>query len=145
MCCHRRWRPGWRSPGQWADEPAYLVGNALQRASGTIDLALGAAAVVALAVVLLAVRRQSGRLAVRAEAAYPGPLERAGRGGPDPAPAQSMTAGGDAGTSPAASAVESTPGSDKRCCHALDTQAVLARRGPAGLAEAERARRLRPW
>ena len=54
---------------------AYLAGNALQRASGTIDLALGIAAVIAIAAVLLLVRRQTGKLAVRAEAAYPGPLE----------------------------------------------------------------------
>jgi membrane protein DedA with SNARE-associated domain len=54
---------------------SYLAGTALQRASGTIDLVLGGAAVVAIAAVLLLVRRQTGRLAVRAEAAYPGPLE----------------------------------------------------------------------
>jgi membrane protein DedA with SNARE-associated domain len=54
---------------------SYLAGSALQRASGTIDLILGAAAVAAIAAVLLALRHQAGRLAVRAEAAYPGPLE----------------------------------------------------------------------
>ncbi len=54
---------------------AYLAGDALQRASGTIDLALGIAAVVAIAAVLVVVRRQTGKLTVRAEAAYPGPLE----------------------------------------------------------------------
>jgi membrane protein DedA with SNARE-associated domain len=54
---------------------SYLAGSALQRASGTIDLVLGGAAAVAIAAVLLLVRRQSGRLAVRAEAADPGPLE----------------------------------------------------------------------
>jgi membrane protein DedA with SNARE-associated domain len=54
---------------------AYLAGNALQRASGTIDLVLGAAAILAIAAVLLVIRRQTGKLALRAEAAYPGPLE----------------------------------------------------------------------
>jgi membrane protein DedA with SNARE-associated domain len=53
---------------------AYLAGTALQRASGTISWALLGAAVVAVAAVLVASRRQIGRLAVRAEAAYPGPL-----------------------------------------------------------------------
>jgi membrane protein DedA with SNARE-associated domain len=54
---------------------AYLAGSALQRASGTIDLILGAAAVAAIAAVPLVLRHQTGRLAVRAEAAYPGPLK----------------------------------------------------------------------
>jgi membrane protein DedA with SNARE-associated domain len=54
---------------------AYLAGQALQRASGTIDLILGGAAVVGIIAVLLVVRRQAGRLADRAEAAYPGPLD----------------------------------------------------------------------
>jgi membrane protein DedA with SNARE-associated domain len=53
---------------------AYLAGNALQRASGTITWALAGAAVVAIAAGIVLVRRQAGRLAVRAEAAYPGPL-----------------------------------------------------------------------
>ena len=54
---------------------AYLAGSALQRASGTITWVLAGAAVVTIIAVLLLVRRQTGRLAVRAEAAYPGPLE----------------------------------------------------------------------
>jgi membrane protein DedA with SNARE-associated domain len=54
---------------------AYLAGNALQQASGTITLILGGAAAAAIVVVLLLVRRQTGRLAARAGAAYPGPLE----------------------------------------------------------------------
>jgi membrane protein DedA with SNARE-associated domain len=54
---------------------SYLAGSALQRASGTIAWVLGGAAFVAIAAVLLLARRQTGRLAVRAEAAYPGPLE----------------------------------------------------------------------
>jgi hypothetical protein len=36
---------------------------------------LGGAAVVAIVVVLVLLRHQTGRLAARAEAAYPGPLE----------------------------------------------------------------------
>jgi len=54
---------------------AYLAGNALQRASGTITWVLAGAAALAIAAALLLVRRQTGRIAVRAEAAYPGPLE----------------------------------------------------------------------
>jgi membrane protein DedA with SNARE-associated domain len=54
---------------------AYLAGNAVQRASGTITWVLAGTAVLAIAAVLLLVRRQTGRLAGRAEAAYPGPLE----------------------------------------------------------------------
>ncbi len=54
---------------------SYLAGNALRQVSGIIDWVLVGAAVVAIAAVLLLVRRQTGRLAVRAEAAYPGPLE----------------------------------------------------------------------
>jgi membrane protein DedA with SNARE-associated domain len=54
---------------------AYLAGNWLQRASGTIDWILAGAAVAAIAVAWLLVRRQAGRLGERAEQAYPGPLE----------------------------------------------------------------------
>ena len=54
---------------------AYLAGNALQNASGIIDWVLIGAAVVAIVAALLAVRRQTDRLAARAEAAYPGPLQ----------------------------------------------------------------------
>jgi membrane protein DedA with SNARE-associated domain len=54
---------------------AYLAGNALQRASGTITWVLAGAAVAAIVAVLLLLRHQTGRLAARAEAAYPGPLE----------------------------------------------------------------------
>jgi membrane protein DedA with SNARE-associated domain len=54
---------------------AYVAGNTLRRASGTINLALGAAAVVAIGLALLVVRRQTGRLTALAEEAYPGPLE----------------------------------------------------------------------
>jgi membrane protein DedA with SNARE-associated domain len=53
---------------------AYGAGNAFSKASGTINLALGAAAVVVAGVAILLVRRQAARLAQRAEAAYPGPI-----------------------------------------------------------------------
>jgi membrane protein DedA with SNARE-associated domain len=54
---------------------AYMAGRALQRASGTISLILGAVAVVAIVAVILVIRRQTDRLAAKAEAAYPGPLD----------------------------------------------------------------------
>jgi len=54
---------------------AYLAGNALQQVSGIIDWVLLGAAMVAIVAALLAVRRQTDKLAVRAEAAYPGPLQ----------------------------------------------------------------------
>jgi membrane protein DedA with SNARE-associated domain len=54
---------------------SYLAGNAVQRVSGTISWVLAGTAVAAIVAVLLLVRRQTGRLAARAEAAYPGPLE----------------------------------------------------------------------
>jgi membrane protein DedA with SNARE-associated domain len=54
---------------------AYLAGNWLHRTSGTIDWILAGVAVVAIVLVVLLVRRQAGRLADRAEQAYPGPLD----------------------------------------------------------------------
>jgi membrane protein DedA with SNARE-associated domain len=54
---------------------AYLAGNALQRASHTIDLIIVGVAVVAVAGVILLVRRQIAKLGLLAETAYPGPLE----------------------------------------------------------------------
>jgi membrane protein DedA with SNARE-associated domain len=54
---------------------AYLAGNALQRVSGMISWALLGAAAAAVVTALVLSRRQIGRLAVRAEAAYPGPLQ----------------------------------------------------------------------
>jgi membrane protein DedA with SNARE-associated domain len=54
---------------------SYLAGNALQRASGWINLVLGAAGVLAVVAALLLLRRQMARLGARAEAAYPGSLE----------------------------------------------------------------------
>jgi membrane protein DedA with SNARE-associated domain len=62
----------WAAIYTWA---AYLAGHALQRASSTIAWVLGGAAVLVISAVLLVIRRQTGRLADRAEAAYPGPLE----------------------------------------------------------------------
>jgi membrane protein DedA with SNARE-associated domain len=59
---------------------SYLAGNWLERASGTIDWILGGAAVAAIVVVWLLVRRQASQLAERAEAAYPGPLDSRPRG-----------------------------------------------------------------
>jgi membrane protein DedA with SNARE-associated domain len=54
---------------------AYLAGNALQRASSTISWILGGATIVAILAGILVLRRQTDKLAARAEAAYPGPLE----------------------------------------------------------------------
>jgi membrane protein DedA with SNARE-associated domain len=54
---------------------AYLAGNALQSASRTIDLVIVAAAVMAIVFVVLLIRRQTDKLGVAAEAAYPEPLE----------------------------------------------------------------------
>jgi len=53
---------------------AYLAGDTLRHLSGTIDLALGGAAALTIAALLLILRQQADRLALRAEAAYPGPL-----------------------------------------------------------------------
>jgi membrane protein DedA with SNARE-associated domain len=61
---------------------AYVAGNTLRQVSGTINLALGAAAVVAICIALLLVRRQMGRLTALAEDTYPGPLEDQARSGP---------------------------------------------------------------
>jgi membrane protein DedA with SNARE-associated domain len=54
---------------------AYLAGNALQRASHTIDLIIVGVAVLAVTGVVFLVRRQIARLGLLAEAAYPGSLE----------------------------------------------------------------------
>jgi membrane protein DedA with SNARE-associated domain len=54
---------------------SYFAGNALQRASGTIDIIIVAVAILAVAGVIFFVRRQIAKLGLRAEAAYPGPLE----------------------------------------------------------------------
>ena len=55
---------------------AYLAGHWLERASGTIDWILAGAAVAAIAAAWLLVRRQVGRLAERAEQAYPDAEDR---------------------------------------------------------------------
>jgi membrane protein DedA with SNARE-associated domain len=54
---------------------SYLAGNALQRASGTVTWVLAGVAVVVIVAVLLLFRRQTAKLAAKAEEAYPGPLE----------------------------------------------------------------------
>ena len=54
---------------------SYLAGDVLERVSGLISLILGAVAVLAIVVVILVIRRQTSRITVRAEAAYPGPLD----------------------------------------------------------------------
>jgi membrane protein DedA with SNARE-associated domain len=75
----RRFLPANASGGiLWAGAytlAAYLAGTLVQRLSGTISLILGVAAVVAVAVIAVTLRRKTGELADRAEAAYPGPLE----------------------------------------------------------------------
>lgn len=54
---------------------SYLVGRALQHASGVVNLVLGGVAVLVVIAVVLVIRRRTDRLAERAERAYPGPLE----------------------------------------------------------------------
>ena len=54
---------------------AYLAGNALQRASRTIDVIIVGVAVLAVTAVIFLVRHQTAKLGLQAEAAYPGPLE----------------------------------------------------------------------
>jgi membrane protein DedA with SNARE-associated domain len=53
---------------------SYFAGHALERASATITWVLAGAAVLAVAVGFVLLRRHGQRLAARAEAAYPGPL-----------------------------------------------------------------------
>ena len=53
---------------------AYLAGDTLRHLSGFIDLAIGGTAALTIAALLFILRRQAGRLALHAEAAYPGPL-----------------------------------------------------------------------
>jgi membrane protein DedA with SNARE-associated domain len=54
---------------------AYLAGNALEQASGIINWILIGVAIVAIVAVVMVLRRETGKLAAQAEAAYPGPLE----------------------------------------------------------------------
>jgi membrane protein DedA with SNARE-associated domain len=53
---------------------SYAVGNAITKASHTLDLALGAVALVVIVAALILVRHKVARLSGEAEAAYPGPL-----------------------------------------------------------------------
>jgi membrane protein DedA with SNARE-associated domain len=54
---------------------SYAAGDTLRRLSGTIHLILTVVGLLAIAAVGLFIRHQIGRLAPRAEAAYPGPLD----------------------------------------------------------------------
>jgi membrane protein DedA with SNARE-associated domain len=54
---------------------SYLAGDTLRRLSGTISVVLTVVGVLAIVAVGLFIRRQMRRLAPRAEAAYPGPLD----------------------------------------------------------------------
>jgi len=56
---------------------AYFFGHMLQQVSGILDWVLIGVAVVAIAAIVVLIRRETDRLAVRAEAAYPGPLSAA--------------------------------------------------------------------
>jgi membrane protein DedA with SNARE-associated domain len=53
----------------------YQAGGFLERSSTTINIVVGVLAVVIIAATIVFVRRQTGSLAVKAEEAYPGPLE----------------------------------------------------------------------
>jgi len=55
---------------------SYLAGDALQRADKAINWILAGVAVIAFVAVVLVVRHQFNKLADRAEAAYPGPLDQ---------------------------------------------------------------------
>ena len=54
---------------------SYVAGNTLTHLSGTLDLVIGGVAVLSLAAAGLVVRRQVHTIALRAEAAYAGPIE----------------------------------------------------------------------
>jgi len=54
---------------------AYLVGDSLLRVSGTLAPYLIGAAVLAVAALIILAQRHASKIAKRAEAAYPGPLE----------------------------------------------------------------------
>ncbi|TMF32102.1 MAG: DedA family protein [Chloroflexi bacterium] len=53
---------------------AYLLGRQIERLSGPFEIVFVAAAVIAIVVGALIIRRQEERLAVAAEKAFPGPL-----------------------------------------------------------------------
>ncbi len=79
---HMRWRrflPAngaggvvWAGLWTWL---AYFAGTGLSRVSGTINVALGVVAVVAVVAVFVILRHKTKQLVATAEAAYPGPLE----------------------------------------------------------------------
>ena len=54
---------------------AYKAGGFIQRSSTTINIVLGALAAGIIVATIVFVRRQTGSLSVKAEEAYPGPLE----------------------------------------------------------------------
>ena len=56
---------------------AYVAGHMLQQVSGILDWVLIGVAVVVVAAIVVLIRRETDRLAARAEAAYPGPLSAA--------------------------------------------------------------------
>lgn len=53
---------------------SYGAGNAITRASHTVDIVFGAVALVAIVTAILVVRRKASKLVDEAEVAYPGPL-----------------------------------------------------------------------
>ena len=52
----------------------YAIGSAINTVSTPVDIGLSVAAAVLVVAVILVLRRQAGKLAAQAEAAYPGPL-----------------------------------------------------------------------
>jgi len=54
---------------------AYLLGNQIDRLSGPVAIAFGAAGVLAIVLIVIVVRRKERRLERAAERAFPGPLE----------------------------------------------------------------------
>lgn len=52
----------------------YAIGNAIHAISAPADVGLGIAAAVIVVAGIVVLRRQAGKLAIQAEAAYPGPL-----------------------------------------------------------------------
>ena len=54
---------------------SYNAANTLKKASGTIDIVVGAVAIAVVVALVVVVRKQVNALADKAEAAYPGPLE----------------------------------------------------------------------
>ncbi|MBO0833246.1 MAG: DedA family protein, partial [Actinobacteria bacterium] len=102
---------------------SYLAGHALERASATITWVLAGAAVVAIVVGFLVLRRQGRRLAARAEAAYPGPLKLA-RGPAIAATARKLVRH-------PAFLRPSLPACDSRTSGTPTWRSAMTRRGPA--------------